>query len=152
MSFPWDDKSNVQLTNLHEQGLSFTEIAAEMGCTRNAAIGRAHRLHLPMREAVVVRKPKPPPLKLVVTKPATKPATKPVTVIKKKRRKKMAEGEEYRCLIWDLTDTMCRFPLWENMLSYGDRFYCGAPEAELSGGRPYCKKHTGICIGSKYNR
>ena len=51
--FDWSDNKKVeQFKNLHAAGLSFSEIAAEMGggLTRNAAIGKARRLGLPSRK------------------------------------------------------------------------------------------------------
>jgi len=53
---------------------------------------------------------------------------------------------DYSCGILELTDTRCRFPLWRHdALPYSERFYCGAPGAELSSGQPYCRKHARLC-------
>jgi hypothetical protein len=130
MKFDWDDKRSLRLINLHEQGLSFTEIAATIGCSRNSAIGKAHRLNLSGRNVVTIKK---------------------VTVVAGEKRGRLV-NMEYNCLIWDLTDATCRFPLWGDEIINGDRFYCGNPDAEVSAGRPYCRKHANICHDRKYKK
>src|SRR6185312_3370416 len=61
----WTDETRVeQLKLLHAQGYSFTDIGAKIGCSRNSAIGKAHRLgltepkvkrakHVPQRKPIV---------------------------------------------------------------------------------------------------
>jgi GcrA cell cycle regulator len=50
--FPeWTDKRTAMLRDLHEQGLSFSDIADKLGVKRNACIGKAHRLGLAARPA-----------------------------------------------------------------------------------------------------
>ena len=51
MSFEWTDKNVKTLTQLWADGASGSEIAYLLGrgCTRNAVIGKIHRLRLPKR-------------------------------------------------------------------------------------------------------
>lgn len=51
---PWSDEDVEQLKALWGQGLSASQISRQLGVTRNAVIGKVHRLHLPSR-------PAPPP-------------------------------------------------------------------------------------------
>lgn len=46
MSAPWTDERSKRCADLWMQGLSATEIGMEMGCSRNAVIGRVHRMGL----------------------------------------------------------------------------------------------------------
>ena len=41
----WNDRLDAKLLKLKREGLSFTEIGEQIGVTRNAAIGRFHRLN-----------------------------------------------------------------------------------------------------------
>lgn len=78
----WTDQRVAQLKKLWQQGKSASEIAETLGgVTRNAVIGKAHRLGLsgrpsPIKTATIVKKPSAPakaPAKAVA--PAKKPAT-----------------------------------------------------------------------------
>ena len=108
-----------QLRALHAFGFSYREIGMQLGMSRNAVLGKAHRLGLQarivspaegprMRERPMAAKPPPAPA----------PGSQP-------------------CLIGELNDSRCRFPLWNKERE--PRFYCGAP-AEFGG--PYCEFHT----------
>jgi len=131
VEFAWTEERASRLLSLYKNGMSFTEIANDLGCSRNAVIGRAHRSGFVPR---AVKKPKPPP---VVFAKARKPMPRAPKAGPVKDR-------DYSCTIWQLTDTRCRFPLWSHD-SVSCDFYCGAPGAELSASRPYCVKHTRIC-------
>jgi len=46
----WENSDNVErLIHLHSQGLSFSFIARELGCTKNMICGKAYRLGLAER-------------------------------------------------------------------------------------------------------
>lgn len=59
MSF-WTDNPDAagKLRTLWKKGLSASQIAAELGCTRNTVIGKAHRLRLSKRPSPIKRKPR----------------------------------------------------------------------------------------------
>jgi|WetSurMetagenome_2_1015567.scaffolds.fasta_scaffold00693_24 GcrA cell cycle regulator len=58
---PWTDDRVSSLKKLWDEGLSASQIASRLGdCTRNAVIGKSHRLGLPGR--IARRKPKPRPV------------------------------------------------------------------------------------------
>ena len=63
----WTDNLQAQLRELWEQGLTAFQIAAELSVTRNAVIGKAHRLGLSGR-ASPIRQAKPSKLTLVALK------------------------------------------------------------------------------------
>ena len=132
VEFSWNDERIKRLSALYSMGISFTEIANEIGCTRNAAISKAHRSGFVPRKIALK---KPPPIVFA-------PARKPMPSAPKKGP---VEGVDYSCTIWQLTDTRCRFPLWSHESVSGHDFYCGAPGADLYASKPYCVKHTRIC-------
>lgn len=148
----WTDERVAQLKTLHAQGFSFTIIAGQIGgITRNAAIGKATRMGL-SRQANRVS-----------------PASRAKRIVERKRRvvaKMLAPQPEMvlppsvpvlniasMCQMHDLTDSSCRWPLWQDDTPPSGRFYCGDPTAAFSGGRPYCPYHADIAYdGSRAYR
>ena len=54
----WTDTMDAVLTQLHAEGHSFSIIGHRIGVTRNAAIGRAHRIGLtPRGPTIAIRSP-----------------------------------------------------------------------------------------------
>lgn len=47
MYFDWTEERIATLREMRAAGASYTEAAAKLGCSRNAAIGQGHRLKLP---------------------------------------------------------------------------------------------------------
>jgi|SRR5882672_7467333 len=142
----WNAEDRMQrLEVLYRDGMSFALIAADIGVTRSAAIGKAHRMNLPKREKVVQSKPRvaagrclPKRRDRRTTFRATaKPVNLPEVVI--------IPGRDYRCTIYDLVDSSCRYPLWHTSAAHPDRLYCGVPGASFSVGVPYCRRHTMLC-------
>jgi GcrA cell cycle regulator len=146
----WTDARISRLRELYSTGLSFSTIAEDIGVTRNAAIGKAHRLNLERRDS-----------------PISKPGPKPVGAPKRARKIRPTRqlecrftpperaaavverlpdpNHDYRCTITELNDFSCRYPLWERDAPYPERLYCGRPGADLFAGRPYCRCHTKLC-------
>ena len=55
----WNKERLGQLTKLWGQGLSITQIGLKLGVTRNAVVGKVHRMGLPKRQSPIVRSDKP---------------------------------------------------------------------------------------------
>ena len=49
----WDEKNLERLKRLWDEGIPITKIGLELGVSRNAIAGKAHRLGLPDRKSVV---------------------------------------------------------------------------------------------------
>ena len=49
MGTPWTDENKAALRRMLAEGKTFTEIGAVLGCTRNPAIGQAHRMGIQTR-------------------------------------------------------------------------------------------------------
>ena len=59
MSEEWTPKRVSALIALWNEGLSTSEIGARLGVTKNAVVGKVHRLGLPKRGSPIKHKPKP---------------------------------------------------------------------------------------------
>ncbi|MFC3052205.1 GcrA family cell cycle regulator [Kordiimonas pumila] len=113
----WTEDRIDQLKKLWDNGLSASQIAKELGegVTRNAVIGKAHRLGL---------KSRPSPVKTDGEKKKVAP---------KKIAKK--SGKKFVTLL-DLTDRMCKWP--SGHPGDADFQFCGKASEP---GMPYCAGH-----------
>ena len=113
----WTDERIDLLKSLWDSGQSASQIARELGdgVTRNAVIGKAHRLGL---------KSRPSPVKN--DKPEAPAAPKRA---EKKEAKKLVT-------LLDLTDRMCKWPIGHP--GETDFHFCGKPSEP---GMPYCAGH-----------
>jgi GcrA cell cycle regulator len=160
MTFPgyanWTAERISQLTQLWAEGYSCSCIALQMGgVTRNAVIGKVHRLGLPHRRTAgpVFRlkpgaKPKP-------SIPRPSRAKRPKMVLYSKAPEPKPEPYTFSAAAWDplpgttpisllqLSDGVCRWPVGGDGQSLGTGF-CGCP---VSRGSPYCPEHRARSSG-----
>lgn len=127
----WTDERVTLLKKLWGEGKTAAEIAKELGgVTRNAVIGKAHRLSLSNRVSPIQQNKKP--VKSVEALPSQTsvkkvPPTKPV----------VRETNRKRLPLLDLKANMCRWPLGDPRDSnFG---FCGDPSIS---GLPYCADHS----------
>ena len=77
--FPWTEENVAKLRRLYDDGMSTGRIAAELGCpTRNAVIGKIHRLGLTREVTNVGSRPRKDGVvkKPIAAKPVRKAPTK----------------------------------------------------------------------------
>jgi len=121
----WTDERVDKLRELWDKGLSASQIAKELaeGVTRNAVIGKAHRLNLASR---------PSPVK---SDPAKRAAAAAKKKIEKKSPVKVMQTTG-KVTILDLTESMCKWPIGhpgeENF------HFCGKMSQPNF---PYCANH-----------
>jgi len=155
----WHAERDEALRRLHAEGLSAGRIAIELDCglTRNAVIGRIHRLGL--------SRPKPPkPPKL---RPQPRQAGGDYTIAGRINRKLKQEPmrppapalpaeavprrpRRRRKQFFELKESDCRFPFGEP--GSGSFFFCAA---ETLPNRSYCSEHFALCcpgIAARSNR
>lgn len=147
----WTDDRVEQLKKLWEAGLSASQIAAELGnVTRNAVIGKVHRLGLsgraksPSSAAPRPRKARPAQHMVRISRPQsrgnaalarifeTEPDPDPIAydnVVPLSQRRTLVE----------LTEETCRWPIGDP--GSADFFFCGG--RSLSG-LPYCSHHARV--------
>ncbi|HEX8168697.1 MAG TPA: GcrA family cell cycle regulator [Beijerinckiaceae bacterium] len=154
---PWTDERVELLKRLWAEGLSASQIAARMGgVTRNAVIGKVHRLGLSGRakSAAAPAQPRPRKPARAPSHPLThRPAAHGNAALAAHPREEpqpqpepQAEIDEdvvipmsERVTIMELRDSMCRWPM-------GDPT---TPEFRFCGGKaipslPYCPHHSRI--------
>src|SRR6202021_2152837 len=163
----WTDDRVEQLKKLWEGGLSASQIAAELGnVTRNAVIGKVHRLGLAGRakspSSAASRPPRrmaPPPAHRVagprlapaprMTRGATALAYAPQALSELETQEEFESvvvPMSLRVTIIELKESMCRWPLGDPANS--EFPYCGSPTA--SG--PYCGYHGGLAYQPPQDR
>lgn len=129
----WSDDRVEQLKTLWIEGLSASQIARTMGgVTRNAVIGKVHRLGLAGRAGPArVERPRVPSAPKV---PSLRPQVPAVPVVEEDPLP-LADGNFATVLT--ISDRMCRWPIGDPSASAFH--FCGrAPKA----GSPYCEAHA----------
>ena len=156
----WTDERVEQLSKLWLEGRSASQIAAELGLgiTRNAVIGKVHRLGLAGRAKVVT--PQPAVVRPKAKAPAgaapdiAKPGeAEPVVV---PLRTVMAPAPVYevalptteRVTIMELRETSCRWPMGDP--SQAEFRFCGAKTGVGAG--PYCATHARLAFQPTQDR
>ena len=156
----WTEDRVATLSKLWAEGLSASQIAKQLGgVTRNAVIGKVHRLGLsgrakpsrpkPAKTATTARAASSRPKrassptaktakseapKTAKAKPAT-PAPLPVSVEPPLEAKPLQDGSY--ATILTLTEHMCKWPIGDPS---GDEFrFCGR---KTDPDEPYCKAHS----------
>ncbi len=132
----WTPEKEQKLRQLWKEGHSGSQIAVKLGnTTRNAVIGKAHRLKLEAR---------------TVSKKSETNANKQINNFPKAKTQKLGRKARFKALLLDknfeqenpikleeLTDKTCR---WPNNHPHEEKFYfCGRKPMEKF---PYCKLHV----------
>lgn len=163
----WTDDRINTLKKMWKEGKSAAEIAKTLGkgVTRNAVIGKAHRMGLSGRPSPI-KKPAPPK-KEAAAKIVKTAAPKPVVGGKKSAAPAPAkaagvparEVEELRKLesaapkigggvaLIDLTERMCKWPIGDP--KEADFSFCGLT---IRAGTPYCPEHAAMAYQTSSRR
>jgi GcrA cell cycle regulator len=137
----WNPERIEQLRNCIVAGLTCSQIAAEIGVTRNAVIGKIHRLGLgPGRPAAAPGRPCPPRLR----RPRASTQRALLRLISADAPG-IAEGElatvpvdsAQRCSLLELAQGKCRWPVGDPCAA--DFAFCGN---EAAAGFSYCPGHA----------
>ena len=152
----WNDERVELLSKLWLEGRSASQIAAELGLgvTRNAVIGKVHRLGLsgrakvPAHAAMPRSRPKPVkpttdrspvPIAAAIQASAELDAATAVSVLRP-----VADVVVPFCTrvtIMELRDTMCRWPIGDPPSA--DFRYCGSRTGDTG---PYCADHARLAF------
>jgi GcrA cell cycle regulator len=154
----WNDERVEHLKKLWTEGLSASQIAAELGgVTRNAVIGKVHRLGLSGRAkspgvaAARPRKPAPPQQRPAAARPvmmtqtrgnvALKPmaVAEPFQMVMSQPDAEVVVPMSRRVKIMELREAMCKWPIGDP--TQEDFVFCGA---DCGFGTPYCTYHSGV--------
>lgn len=123
---PWQAEDIDLLRQMWAEGVTAAAIGQKLGgLSRSAVLGKIFRLRLGAAG-------KPLPGGAPAPAPGRRRAGKPVIVPPAKSRR---QGKT----LLELTNACCRWPFKR---PGGDKyFFCGAPEADLENGVPYCARH-----------
>tara|TARA_B100000925_G_C21705654_1_gene344328 strand:- start:73 stop:543 length:471 start_codon:yes stop_codon:yes gene_type:complete len=136
---PWDENNVTKLRELWDQGLPTAQIGKLLGFTKNAVVGKAHRIGLERR---------PSPIRRTAVKPDRKKARSPV-MPKLKFENKQDEGKQ-------ITENFSFQPVVKNLFNSTvkrgcewpqghpdeiDFHFCGKDRFE---DKPYCLEHCAV--------
>ena len=168
----WTDERVEQLKKMWTEGQSASQIAKELGgVTRNAVIGKVHRLGLSNRAADGEEMPEPAPeQKAAKPEPAMAEAAAapaPAPVVQSPAARKIipagqplppqpsaneispealasvreVEKKAKKIGLMDLTERTCKWPVGDPATE--DFWFCGLA---VKPGKPYCEAHTGVAF------
>jgi len=141
----WTDERIAILKAGWEGGMTASQIAEKLGegVTRNAVIGKAHRLGLESRPSPVkpgedIAAPAEP--SSIAAAPAPSPVTAPPAplpaVAKAAAKRPARTGKAARTTLLDLNERICKWPIGHP--GEPDFHFCGKP---VQTGFPYCSEH-----------
>jgi len=156
----WTDERVEKLKRLWAEGLSASQIAAQLGgVSRNAVIGKVHRLNLPGRAKAggsasatrAVKRPAPSARPANYTaRSVTRTVTRTVGATALKEEIDIAAEElefvppsnvvvpiSRKLALTDLTERTCKWPMGDPLKD--DFHFCGVDASEAS---PYCGYHA----------
>ena len=118
----WDEKQLGKLKKLWDEGLPITKIGLELGVSRNAIAGKAHRLGLPKRNSPISKSGDPRKNQNVSNLETSKEL--PLKILLRE-----IEWSRNRCC-WPVGDP--KLPGFS---------FCGT---SIMPGRPYCEEHSSL--------
>ena len=159
MTWTWTEERVELLKRLWSEGLSASQIAAELGgVTRNAVIGKVHRLGLSGRAkapaSTAPRQRKPRVAGPTFARPSAQPATRGANALATEVSPFLEMEVEVeptpdladnvipmgqRCSILQLSEATCHWPIGDP--GSAEFFFCGGKTAT---GLPYCGYHARI--------
>ncbi len=128
----WTQEQIADLMRLWNDGLSTSEIGKRLGITKNAVVGKAHRLHLSARPSPIKRVAMRLPL---VKQPMPKPAVAVAPVAAPAPAPQAHSAAPKRAV--EMTPHSCRWPIGHP----GDSGFHFCGDSALPG-KPYCSTHA----------
>tara|TARA_Y100001935_G_C17080944_1_gene396320 strand:+ start:41 stop:511 length:471 start_codon:yes stop_codon:yes gene_type:complete len=136
---PWDDNNVSKLRELWDQGLPTAQIGKLLGFTKNAVVGKAHRIGLERR---------PSPIRRTAVKPDRKKARSPVMpkLNFESKQETLTENKEYsgfQPVVKNMFNSSikrgCEWP--QGHPDESDFNFCGKDRFE---DKPYCLEHCAV--------
>lgn len=152
----WTDERIAQLKAGWEGGMTASQIAEQLGegVTRNAVIGKAHRLGLESRPSPVKASedaeaaPAAPVAAAAAPAPAPAAAPAPVPAAARPVAKKPARtGKAAKTSLLDLNEKICKWPIGHP--GDADFHFCGKAS---QAGFPYCTEHCLVAYQAQLPR
>lgn len=147
----WTDDRVELLTSMWGRGYSGTQIAVELGgVTRNAVVGKVHRLGLSNRIRENCAPPRPPRARAAPSLQHRKIRQRPLDIVLAAPEPEIIEHLiplRQRCALLDLTDSKCRWPIGDP--GTPEFFFCGGAPVD---GMPYCNYHSRVAYKPSSDR
>ena len=150
----WTPEQISELTRLWGEGLTTAEIGKRLGISKNAVVGKAHRLHLPARPSPIKRTgPRPQIFRQTAASRPSQPSAPRLPQAPREPRiptaaqqtsaaalKALANQPSAKRLpMMALSASTCRWPIGDP----GDTEFHFCGERSLDG-KPYCSAHASI--------
>ncbi len=137
---PWNESNVERLRDLWDQGLPTAQIGKLLGFTKNAVVGKAHRIGLERR---------PSPIRRTAVKPDRKKARSPIIpklnfeTVKEEVNETQKPEKNFQPTVKNLfTNNIKRGCEWpEGHPDESDFKFCGKERFE---DKPYCLKHCAV--------
>jgi len=148
----WTDDRIAVLKAMWAAGATATAIAERLGgLSRSAVLGKISRLRLRADASAAVANQAPaaastsPDLALLQRRRHNRKGARRSSPKPRRKKPRRRSGKS----LLELTNDTCRWPNGEP----GTRgfFFCGAPGADLEGGRPYCAHHARCAYSAAVN-
>ena len=144
----WTDERVETLRKLWGEGLSASQIATELGgVSRNAVIGKVHRLGLEARNKPADEKGDDAPVVDDTAPEVVEETSAPLEAANDAGPAPEFEDDEdvapipLKLKLTELTERTCKWPIGDPM--HDDFHFCGHDADE---GRPYCEYHSGLAF------
>ena len=144
----WTDERVETLRRLWGEGLSASQIATELGgVSRNAVIGKVHRLGLEARNKSADDKSKDDAPAVDAAPEIEEEAPAPLEAANDPGSAPDLEDDEdvapipLKLKLTELTERTCKWPIGDPM--HDNFHFCGHDADE---GRPYCEYHSGLAF------
>ena len=138
----WTDEQVEELKRLWDKGLTTGEIGKALGVSKNAVVGKAHRLGLNSRPSPIRRGDDE--IDNTAENTDTTGTVKKKKAAKNEPAKKNTEKEKKKLFtVNDLTSSSCRWPIGDPKDE--DFHFCGK---EALPDKPYCAEHAAIAYVS----
>lgn len=143
----WTEEMDSIMKSMLLDRKSCSMIGAALGRSRNAVIGRAHRLKLNISAMSGHPRGAPRSKKRVIklydfsvgVRPMLKAKPPQTSVV---RKTTVPIPTDYKCKFAELDGKKCHFPLWPDRGFTAEKFYCGA----AIDGKTYCTDHWKVMV------
>ena len=132
---PNTDTLNAAIARLWNEGVSGNQIAARLGLTKNAVIGRVHRMGLPGRASPIIRNG----ALVGLTLPPV-PAPQAVRAAPRIAEVPPSLPNPPQTVFRARPSRACCWPMWDNR-ERPSHIYCDGP---APAGQPYCPEHRAV--------
>ena len=129
----WTEERVAELARLWESGHSASAIGRILGVSKNAVVGKAHRMRLASRPSPIRQERRAPVRRRLPI--LTKPVDKSLPAVPTPEVEALPEPPR-PALTKDPKGAKCRWPIGDPRSA--DFHFCGDPAVE---GKPYCEEH-----------